>query len=113
MLSRVLSPDICIYSKLQTVLALYQWTDNKSYKDQSYKGPGLNSKFEKEKEKERREEEGGTTASSYLTVLSKAAHSGPSACDSEREPSCPFFHLNLDTIVRSVAQLQSAGFCLE
>jgi len=48
-LSRVLSPAIGIYSKSQTVLARYQWTDNKSYKDQSYKGPGLNSKFEKEK----------------------------------------------------------------
>ena len=62
-LSRVLSPAIGIYSKSQTVLARYQWTDNNSYKDQSYKGPGLNSKFEKEKE--RREEEGATTASSH------------------------------------------------
>ncbi len=89
MLSRVLSPAIGIYSKSQTVLARYQWTDNKSYKDQSYKGPGLNSKFEEEKER-REEEEGATTASSHLTVLSKAVHSGPSACDSEREPRCTF-----------------------
>ena len=62
-LSRVLSPAMSICSKSQTVLARYQWTDNKSYKDQSYKGPGLNSKLEKEKE--RREEEGATTASSH------------------------------------------------
>ena len=50
-LSRVLSPAIGIYSKSQTVLARYQWTDNKSYKDQSYKGPELNWKFEKEKKR--------------------------------------------------------------
>ena len=32
---------------------------------------------------EEQEENEATTASSHLTVLSKAAHSGPSACDSE------------------------------
>ena len=51
--SREYSPAIGIYSKSQTVLARYQWTDNKSYKDQSYKGPGPNrSSIEDQEENE-------------------------------------------------------------
>ena len=61
---------------------------------------------------EDKEEKEATTASSHLAVLSKAAHSGPSACDSERElshaesPTAHSLHLILNTIVRS-AELHS------
>jgi len=44
--------------------------------------------------------------------LSKAAHRGPSACDSEREPTAHSLHLIPDRIVRGAAELQSAGSSL-
>jgi hypothetical protein len=53
-------------------------------------GPGPTLSLERRSSNKEQEENEATTASSHLTVLSKAAHSGPSACDSEREPHCPF-----------------------
>ena len=70
-----------------------------------YKGPGLQQASKEERRRRRQ-------ASSHLNVLSKIAHSGPSACDSERETTAHSLHLILDRIMWGAAELQSAGSSL-